>query len=98
MYADPSARAGVLEPAGLVEIKFKKPDLLALMQRLDPEIAALRARGGPGTDGEIAVRQKLLLPMYHQVRLKLMRGACLPDLAGRFQSKRFQVFSLQAIS
>ena len=33
MYADPSARGGVLEPEGVVEIKFRAPDLTRLMHR-----------------------------------------------------------------
>ena len=67
MFADPTARAGVLEPEGMVEIKFKKLDLLKLMHRLDPDLATLRHRGGPGNDAAIADRQNTLLPVYHQV-------------------------------
>jgi hypothetical protein len=33
MYADPGARGGVLEPEGVVEIKFRTPDLVKLMHR-----------------------------------------------------------------
>ena len=33
MYADPHARGGVLEPEGVVEIKFRTPDLIAMMHR-----------------------------------------------------------------
>ncbi len=33
MYADPTARGGVLEPEGVVEIKFRKPDLVRMMHR-----------------------------------------------------------------
>lgn len=44
MYADPSARGGVLEPEGVVEIKFRTPDLLRLMHRIDPQILAIKAR------------------------------------------------------
>jgi len=36
MYADESARGGVLEPAGTVDIKFRTRDLLKTMQRLLP--------------------------------------------------------------
>ncbi|KAK9799384.1 hypothetical protein WJX73_008409 [Symbiochloris irregularis] len=67
VYADPAARAGVLEPEGIVEIKFKKQDLLNLMQRVDPELAALRQQTGAGLDSTISARQKALLPIYHQV-------------------------------
>eukprot|EP00200_Dunaliella_tertiolecta_P012627 CAMPEP_0202373002 /NCGR_PEP_ID=MMETSP1127-20130417/4091_1 /ASSEMBLY_ACC=CAM_ASM_000462 /TAXON_ID=3047 /ORGANISM="Dunaliella tertiolecta, Strain CCMP1320" /LENGTH=2753 /DNA_ID=CAMNT_0048969731 /DNA_START=204 /DNA_END=8465 /DNA_ORIENTATION=+ len=43
MYADPTARGGVLEPEGVVEIKFRTPDLLRLMHRIDPVIQATKA-------------------------------------------------------
>ncbi|CAI2179898.1 16533_t:CDS:2 [Funneliformis geosporum] len=33
MYADEKSRAGVLEPEGIVEIKFRKPQLLATIER-----------------------------------------------------------------
>jgi len=36
MYADPGAAGGVLEPEGIVEIKYRTPDLIATMHRLDP--------------------------------------------------------------
>ena len=36
MYADPGARGGILEPEGIVEIKFRRPDLVKAMHRLDP--------------------------------------------------------------
>lgn len=45
MYADPGARGGVLEPEGMVEIKFRKPELVAAMHRLDGRLAELKARG-----------------------------------------------------
>jgi acetyl-CoA carboxylase/biotin carboxylase 1 len=32
-FADPCARGGVLEPEGVVEIKFRKPDLIKAMHR-----------------------------------------------------------------
>lgn len=44
MYADPSASGGVLEPEGIVEIKFRTPDLVAMMHRLDPSIQQLKVR------------------------------------------------------
>lgn len=36
MFADPGARGGVLEPEGVVEIKFRTPDLIKLMHRCEP--------------------------------------------------------------
>lgn len=41
MYADPESRGGVLEPEGIVEIKFRKKDLIKTMHRLDPVIKDL---------------------------------------------------------
>ena len=42
-YADTNVRGGVLEAEGMVEIKFRKPELLAIMHRIDPVIAKLKA-------------------------------------------------------
>lgn len=41
MYADTESRGGVLEPEGIVEIKFRKKDLLKVMHRIDPVIIEL---------------------------------------------------------
>lgn len=49
MVADPAARGGVLEPEGIVEIKFRDADLVKMMHALDPEIRRLKAEG-PGTE------------------------------------------------
>lgn len=42
MYADPDSRGGVLEPEGIVEIKFRMKDLLKSMHRIDPIITQVR--------------------------------------------------------
>jgi Carboxyl transferase domain len=65
MYADTTARGGVLEPEGIVEIKFRTPDLLAAMHRLDPVILKLKKEGGQ--EAAIKAREQLLLPVYRQV-------------------------------
>ncbi|CAG4978405.1 unnamed protein product [Colias eurytheme] len=44
MYADTEAKGGVLEPEGIVEVKFKQRDILKTMHRLDPELLRLDAR------------------------------------------------------
>lgn len=36
MYADVDARGGILEPPGICEVKFRAPDQLKTMHRLDP--------------------------------------------------------------
>nr|XP_008194740.1 PREDICTED: acetyl-CoA carboxylase isoform X1 [Tribolium castaneum] len=41
MYADPESRGGVLEPEGIVEIKYRKKDLLKTMHRIDPVLREL---------------------------------------------------------
>lgn len=69
MYADPVARGGVLEPEGIVEIKFRVPDLLKAMHRLDPVILALKEEAGPDSEQGIKDREASLLPVYRQVRL-----------------------------
>ena len=41
-YADTTARGGVLEAEGMVEIKYRTPELLATMHRIDPAILKLK--------------------------------------------------------
>ena len=67
MYADPAARGGVLEPEGIVEIKFRTPDLIKAMHRLDAGIAKLKREAQPGLDPAIKAREAALLPVYRQV-------------------------------
>ncbi|EIE18073.1 hypothetical protein COCSUDRAFT_26470 [Coccomyxa subellipsoidea C-169] len=67
MYADPVARGGVLEPEGIVEIKFRAPDLIKAMHRLDPVIARIKAEDGPNSEADLRAREAALLPVYRQV-------------------------------
>jgi len=74
MFVDPSARGGILEPAGIVEIKYRKAQILATMGRLDPEIAALNLQLASAADDErrkvaglLKQRQEQLLPHYLKV-------------------------------
>ena len=68
-YADPSARGGVLEPEGVVEIKYRASDLRATMHRIDPVIRKLRAEGVGVGDLAVRAREAALMPIYHQVAL-----------------------------
>jgi acetyl-CoA carboxylase/biotin carboxylase 1 len=43
MYADPTARGGVLEPSGTTEIKFRNQALFDLMMRTDSHAKSLQA-------------------------------------------------------
>jgi acetyl-CoA carboxylase/biotin carboxylase 1 len=45
MYADSNARGGILEPPGICEVKFRKPDLIKAMHRLDTKLKELQVRG-----------------------------------------------------
>ncbi|KAF9904003.1 acetyl-coenzyme-A carboxylase [Linnemannia zychae] len=93
MYADKRSRAGVLEPEGIVEIKFRKAQLLATMERLDDKYRDLKAQyENPdlsGTDREIiktklTEREQELLPVYQQLAIQF---ADLHDTAGRMKAK-----------
>jgi acetyl-CoA carboxylase/biotin carboxylase 1 len=68
-YADPTAKGAVLEPDGVVEIKFRPAELLTIMHKIDPVILKLKQEGaGPG-DAAIKARETVLMPVYHQVAL-----------------------------
>ncbi|KAJ0397443.1 hypothetical protein P43SY_009298 [Pythium insidiosum] len=96
MYADPAGRGGVLEPAGLIEIKYRKQQLLATMHRLDAKLLALkdrlasltpeeREREEPKIQREIKNRENALLPVYVQVATEF---ADLHDTPGRMKAKQ----------
>lgn len=101
MYADEESRAGVLEPEGIVGIKFRREKQLDTMARLDSTYGALRRRAAakdvtPEEQVEIKAkmteRESLLLPVYMQVTLQF---ADLHDRAGRMKAKGVIRQSLQ---
>jgi len=93
MYADPESRGGILEPAGIIEIKFRDPDQVKLMHRVDPQLKLLDAElelSELDTDAlddiknQIKAREELLKPVYTQVATEF---ADLHDKTGRMKAK-----------
>ncbi|KAI4228452.1 MAG: hypothetical protein L6R36_001643 [Xanthoria steineri] len=93
MYADEDARGGILEPEGIVNIKFRMERQLETMARLDSTYAALKqklADKSLSADQQSEVktrmteREQRLLPVYSQISLQF---ADLHDRAGRMQAK-----------
>ncbi|KAK4489931.1 hypothetical protein RD792_000579 [Penstemon davidsonii] len=81
MYAERTAKGNVLEPEGLIEIKFRTRELLECMSRLDPELINLKAKLLEAKSTEthatiedlqkqIKTREKQLLPLYTQIATK----------------------------
>ncbi|KAI9905195.1 hypothetical protein PsorP6_014305 [Peronosclerospora sorghi] len=86
MYADPQAQGGVLEPAGLIEIKYRKKQLLETIHRLDDKIK--QAHFDKNIEGatilaEIKTREEMVLPIYVQVATEF---GDLHDTPGRMKS------------
>jgi acetyl-CoA carboxylase/biotin carboxylase 1 len=78
MYADVEARAGVLEPEGVIEIKMRRDKITRLMERMDSPYAALKktSKDSSKTPEERAAaveslekREALLQPTYKQIAL-----------------------------
>lgn len=78
MYADVEARAGVLEPEGVIEIKMRRDKILKLMDRLDETYSSLKkestdASKSPEERAEatekLTAREKALAPTYKQIAL-----------------------------
>ncbi|CDS10010.1 hypothetical protein LRAMOSA02687 [Lichtheimia ramosa] len=93
MYADTQARGGVLEPEGIVEIKYRKAQQLATMERLDERYASLKRQledSNKSTEEkndikkQLEAREQELLPVYQQIAIQF---ADLHDRAGRMQAK-----------
>ncbi|XP_029189065.2 LOW QUALITY PROTEIN: acetyl-CoA carboxylase-like [Acropora millepora] len=93
MYADQESRGGVLEPAGTVEIKFRRKDLVKAIHRLDTKcqeiIKALTSADLPVKERKTLERQQKereeqLINVYQQVSVEF---AGLHDTPGRMQEK-----------
>ena len=91
MYAAPGSRGGVLEPSGIISIKYRQRHQLASMHRLDDKIISLVAERNAAESANdfaavadatkrIAAREKVLFPVYRQVRVRL--GAALLRFGG----------------
>ncbi|KAF9681804.1 hypothetical protein SADUNF_Sadunf05G0040700 [Salix dunnii] len=78
MYADRTAKGNVLEPEGMIEMKFRTKDLLECMGRLDQRLINLNAKlkeaswsSAPygmvdSLQQQIETREKQFLPVYTQ--------------------------------
>jgi len=94
MYADPDSRGGILEPAGIIEVKFRPQDQLKVMHRLDTQLQLLDSEleGVDGLDDgaqdsineQIKARENELKPVYTQVATEF---ADLHDKTGRMKAK-----------
>ncbi|KAJ6581428.1 acetyl-CoA carboxylase [Mycena capillaripes] len=93
MYADVDARAGVLEPEGIVEIKMRRDKVVKLMERLDSTYASLKRDSNDtsktpeqraSASSALASRETLLQPTYQQIALLY---ADLHDRTGRMEAK-----------
>merc|ERR1719517_79661 len=64
MYADPDSRGGILEPAGISEIKFRTPDQVKMMHRLDAELESDFEDSKKETEKQISAREEALKGVY----------------------------------
>eukprot|EP01060_Flectonema_neradi_P003439 TRINITY_DN12209_c0_g1_i1.p1 TRINITY_DN12209_c0_g1~~TRINITY_DN12209_c0_g1_i1.p1 ORF type:complete len:2240 (+),score=525.55 TRINITY_DN12209_c0_g1_i1:150-6869(+) len=87
MYADPTARGGVLEPSGIIEIKYRDREIFQTIDRLDPECQRLAAQL-QAAEGHLKsylerclrTRREVLHPIYKAVAVEF---ADLHDRPGR---------------
>ncbi|KAI3757396.1 hypothetical protein L6452_04933 [Arctium lappa] len=89
MYAETTAKGNVLEPEGMIEIKFRNKELLDCMSRLDPHLRNLKeklqeVKYDQTIVQQIKTREKQLLPIYTQIATKF---AELHDTSFRMAAK-----------
>ncbi|PWN93715.1 acetyl-CoA carboxylase [Acaromyces ingoldii] len=80
MYADPSSRGGVLEPEGIVSVKYRQDKQRETMRRLDPVYAKLAAQEDRRG---MAEREKAIAPIFSSVAVAY---ADLHDRTGRMSA------------
>jgi len=94
MYVDNNARGGILEPPGICDVKFRAPDLIKTMHRLDSKLIGLDAEltaaeealvdDTASLQAAIAAREAQLMPLYVQISHEF---ADLHDRPGRMLAK-----------
>lgn len=93
MYADEESRGGILEPEGIVNLKYRREKQLDTMARLDATYGELRRSLEDKSlskdqlseiKTKMAAREEQLLPVYLQIALQF---ADLHDRAGRMEAK-----------
>jgi len=94
MYADPDSRGGILEPAGIIEVKFRPQDQVKVMHRLDKQLQLLDSEleglddfdegSMKAIQEQIASRENELKAVYTQVATEF---ADLHDKTGRMKAK-----------
>jgi acetyl-CoA carboxylase/biotin carboxylase 1 len=92
MYADPDSRGGILEPAGITEIKFRQPDQLKVMHRIDAQLKLLDTEfemceleeDKAAIKDQISAREEQLKPVYLQAATEFCD---LHDKTGRMKAK-----------
>mmetsp|Transcript_71520 Transcript_71520/g.221847 ORF Transcript_71520/g.221847 Transcript_71520/m.221847 type:complete len:268 (+) Transcript_71520:2-805(+) len=90
MYADTESRGGILEPPGIVEVKYRAPQQIETMHRTDAKLMELdkQIKGATGAskeqlEREVKQRERQLLPLYTSLAVHF---ADLHDRAGRMQA------------
>lgn len=83
LSTDETARGGVLEPEGMVEIKIRAQQQRAWMERLDPTYANLRSAPANETKKQLTQREEDLTPVFNSIAVAY---ADAHDKAGRMQS------------
>eukprot|EP00933_Yihiella_yeosuensis_P020595 TRINITY_DN16471_c1_g1_i1.p1 TRINITY_DN16471_c1_g1~~TRINITY_DN16471_c1_g1_i1.p1 ORF type:complete len:1059 (-),score=252.45 TRINITY_DN16471_c1_g1_i1:316-3216(-) len=95
MYADVESRGGILEPPGIVEVKFRSQQQNQMMHRLDPQLKMLDAMLDASSSTEVDTttedienkikeREEKLAPLYTQIACEF---ADLHDRTGRMEAK-----------
>ncbi|KAI8854496.1 carboxyl transferase domain-containing protein [Chytridium lagenaria] len=93
MYAEENSRGGVLEPEGIVEIKFRRAQLIATAKRLDPKYGVLCEKLEDSSllpnvrkelQAELLQYERIILPIYQQIAVQI---ADLHDRPGRMEAK-----------
>jgi acetyl-CoA carboxylase/biotin carboxylase 1 len=91
MYADVESRGGILEPPGIVEVKYRSAHQVEAMHRIDATLVELDAQLAKADSAEakplemaIKARERQLLPLYTSIATTF---ADLHDRTGRMKAK-----------
>ena len=86
MYADPDSRGGILEPAGIIEVKFRERDQVAAMHRLGPQLQMLDSE----LDGVSGIDEDASTSIKEQIAAREVELKGVLKLKSHYQCQKFE--------
>lgn len=98
MFCDPTSRGGILEPSGVVEIKFRDNDVRELIRRSRPDIAGMEPQLSREEENRLLPRYRDVAVRFadlHDTHIRMRATGVVRDVVPWKESRRYFFHKLQ---